>query len=182
MIKCFVVGCFFKASLSRLQIDCLRQLKQQKVLFPLVPNYDNVLSYYSSCSPSFFFVWLLSCFIKNLLALCYLCFHVEDDILCMIAKTQFTYRKWLHKYFVFFMWTYIFLPFSHWLHNVTPGALCKHHTYVDSAWKWLIFLVAFISIFRIRHWKFFRKTAVRKDITKTVIFFTTLELVFSTVY
>ena len=136
-----------------------------------MPNYDNVLSYYSSCSPSFFFVWLLSCFMKNLLALCYLCFHVEDNILCMITKTQFTYRKWLHKYFVFFMWTYIFLPFSHWLHNVTPGTLCKHYTYVDSAPKWLIFLVAFISTFRSRHWEFFRKTAVRKDITKTVIFF-----------
>ena len=89
----------------------------------------------------------------------------------MITKIQFTWRKWLHKYFVFFMWTYIFLPFSHWLHNVTPGTLCKHYTYVDSAPKWLIFLVAFISTFRSRHWEFFRKTAVRKDITKTVIFF-----------
>ena len=80
------------------------------------------------------------------------------------------------------MWTYIFLPFSHWLHNVTLGTLCKHHTYVDSAWKWLIFLVAFIRIFRSSHWEFFHKTTVRKDITKTVIFFTILELVFSTVY
>ena len=48
--------------------------------------------------------------------------------------------------------------------------------------NWKISLVGFISIFRSRHWELFRKTAVRQDITKTVNFFTKLELVYSTVY
>ena len=63
------------------------------------------VSHYSSCSTSFFFLCLLVCFIKNLLALFCLCFHVEGNMLCMITKTKFMSRKWLHKYFAFFMWT-----------------------------------------------------------------------------
>ena len=39
-----------------------------------------------------------------------------------------------------------------------------------------ISLVAFISIFRSRHWELFCKTAVWQDITKAVNFFTELEL------
>ena len=40
-------------------------------------------------------------------------------------------------------------------------------------------LCPFISIFGSRHWEFFCKTAVRRDITKIVIFFTKLDFVFS---
>ena len=45
--------------------------------------------------------------------------------------------------------------------------------------NWKIPLAA---LFRSRHWELFRKTAVRQDITKTVNFFTKLELVYTTVY
>ena len=37
--------------------------------------------------------------------------------------------------------------------------------------NWKISLVAFISIFRSRHWELFRKTAVRQYVTKIVNFF-----------
>ena len=88
MIKNFVVGCFFKASLSRLAANRLSS-SAKTLAKSSVSYYENLLSHSSSCSPSFFFfVWLLASFMKNLLALCCLCFHVEDNILCMITKTQ----------------------------------------------------------------------------------------------
>ena len=37
--------------------------------------------------------------------------------------------------------------------------------------NWKIYLVAFISIFRSRHWELFCQTAVRQDMTITVFFF-----------
>ena len=40
----------------------------------------------------------------------------------------------------------------------------------------------FVSIFSSRNWELLRKTAVRQNITKTVIFLTKLELVFYIVY
>ena len=48
--------------------------------------------------------------------------------------------------------------------------------------NWKISLAAFVSIFRSRHWELFRKIVARQDISKTVNFFTKLELVFSTIY
>ena len=48
--------------------------------------------------------------------------------------------------------------------------------------NWKIYLVVFVSIFSSRNWELLRKTAVRQNITKTVIFLTKLELVFYTVY
>ena len=81
MIKHFVVGCFFKASLSRLVAS--RLSSSAKTLA------KGSVSHYSSCSTSFFFLCLLVCFIKNLLALLCLCFHVEGNMLCMITKTKF---------------------------------------------------------------------------------------------
>ena len=41
---------------------------------------------------------------------------------------------------LYFLCEQFFLPLSHWLHNAKPGTLCKHHTYVDSAWKRLLFI------------------------------------------
>ena len=61
MIKYFVVGCFFKASLSRLAAS--RLSSSAKTLA------KSFVTQYSSCSTSFFFLCLLVCFIKNLLAL-----------------------------------------------------------------------------------------------------------------
>ena len=48
--------------------------------------------------------------------------------------------------------------------------------------NWKISLVAFIGIFRSRHWELFCKTALWQDITKIVIFFSYKIGVFSTVY
>ena len=71
----------FKASLSRLATNRLSLSAKTLAISSVSSSVQNVLSHYSSCSDSFFFfVWLLACFIKNLLALSSLCFHVEDIV------------------------------------------------------------------------------------------------------
>ena len=81
----------------------------------------------------------------------------------VLAKTEM--QTQLCKYYrTAHLFSYFFFKFSFlWFLRI-------HFCVFPFLTNWKIPLVAFISIFRSRHWELFRKTATRKDITKTINF------------
>ena len=146
MIKYFVVGCFFKASLSRLATNRLsssaKTLEKSSASSGVQLRQRTFALHLPSCS---------SCG-------CWLVLY-EISLLYVVSvlMLKITYCVWLQKpnlckendytNILYFLYEHNFEHCDHWLHDVTPGTLCKHHTTVDSAWKRLLLVMLTFIIF-----------------------------------
>ena len=143
MIKYFVVGCFFNASLSRLAANWLSSSAKTLAKSSV---FSGVQLRQCTFALLIFFTFLL------LLRVFVGLFYKKSSCIMLPLFLRRRYCVWLRKpnlckeddyaNILYFLCEHtVFLPFSHWLHNVTPGTFCKHHTYVDSAWKQLMFII-----------------------------------------